>query len=195
MAAEHACNAAMSLYPLCRMSFGSTRPRLARQGRSKQQHPSQSFLDRLSNYGQQTASRGERRCNAECAMHASLMTAQGREPLPEVKCCYSGFDGNLPPSKVRCRGESADVSKHRDHTNVPAWRRSTSACSHESLKPSVLNAVCYPPGRPGCPGHRKRRAGQVYHGRQAAIEGRTILREGKYTYLSCLRREGRHHPK
>jgi hypothetical protein len=37
----------------------------------------------------------------------SLMTAQGREPLPEVDCCDSRFDENLTPSKVRCRGVSA----------------------------------------------------------------------------------------
>jgi hypothetical protein len=72
-------------------------------------------------------------------MHASLMTAQGREPLPEVQCCYNGFDENLAPSKVRCcRGESADISKHCDHTSVPYGVRTR--LRHAAM--SLWNPLC-----------------------------------------------------
>jgi hypothetical protein len=60
----------------------------------------------------------------------SLTSAQRRETPPEVYCCYSGFDGNLPPSKVFFLGSNIPCCwTSADHTNVPCRHACNAAMS------------------------------------------------------------------
>jgi hypothetical protein len=83
-----------------------------------------------------------------------------------------------------------------DRTNVPAWRQSTPAtCSHESLKPFVLNAyvsICSrQPARPS-----QATDELTMDGRQTASRGERRCSGVRHALVSHdCRREGRHYPK
>jgi hypothetical protein len=57
---------------------------------------------------------------AQREVRISLMSSQGREEPLEVRCCDSGFDENLPPSKIFFLGGVTYLfcCTVADHTNV-----------------------------------------------------------------------------
>ena len=137
-------------------------------------------------------------------MPPSLMSAQGRETLPEVQCCDSGFDENLPPSKVMAfcfffflGGRTFAAELLLTILMCCCKLGAHLQCSHESLKPFVSPVVCFHSehrlARLNASGvHRQRRVrfySTAIHGQQAASRGERCYDTRPTSLMSAQGRE------